>query len=110
MLMYFVIKKTDGGGWTVIQYRYDFAKRENFYRRWTEYKLGFGNLESEFWLGLDNIHALVSDSLMELRIDLEDYEGNIIRWANYSYFQIFWTKVINIKSTWEIILEMLEMD
>ncbi|RXG50954.1 Tenascin-R [Armadillidium vulgare] len=84
----FCEQDTDGGGWTVIQYRYDFAKRENFYRRWTEYKLGFGNLENEFWLGVDNIHALVSDSLMELRIDLEDYEGNIIRWANYSYFQI----------------------
>ncbi|KAL7630321.1 UNVERIFIED_CONTAM: hypothetical protein RMT77_019530 [Armadillidium vulgare] len=83
----FCDQETDGGGWTVIQYRYDFAKRENFYRRWTEYKLGFGNLESEFWLGLDNIHALVSDSLMELRIDLEDYEGNI-RWAKYSYFHI----------------------
>ncbi|RXG57831.1 Ryncolin-2 [Armadillidium vulgare] len=48
---------------------------------------GFGNLSSEFWLGLDNIHSLVSDTLMELRVDLEDYEGSV-GWAKYEYFYI----------------------
>ncbi|KAL7631279.1 UNVERIFIED_CONTAM: hypothetical protein RMT77_018414 [Armadillidium vulgare] len=83
----FCDQETDGGGWTVLQQRKEIPNRENFYRKWTEYKLGFGNLSSEFWLGLDNIHSLVSDTLMELRVDLEDYEGGV-RWAKYEYFFI----------------------
>ena len=38
--------KTDGGGWTVIQGRKDGS--ENFYRTWTEYEEGFGELYGEF--------------------------------------------------------------
>ncbi|KAL7631283.1 UNVERIFIED_CONTAM: hypothetical protein RMT77_018416 [Armadillidium vulgare] len=83
----FCDQETDGGGWTVLQHREDIPNRENFYRKWTEYKLGFGNLSGEFWLGLDNIHSLVSDTLMELRVDLEDYEGGV-RWAKYENFYI----------------------
>ncbi|KAL7645264.1 UNVERIFIED_CONTAM: hypothetical protein RMT77_003650 [Armadillidium vulgare] len=83
----FCDQKTDGGGWTVLQQRKEIPNRENFYRKWTEYKLGFGNLRGEFWLGLDNIHSLVSDTLMELRVDLEDYDG-VVRWAKYEYFYI----------------------
>ncbi|KAL7631285.1 UNVERIFIED_CONTAM: hypothetical protein RMT77_018419 [Armadillidium vulgare] len=83
----FCDQETDGGGWTVFQHRKDIPNRENFYRKWTKYKLGFGNLSNEFWLGLDNIHSLVSDTLMELRVDLEDYEGGV-RWAKYEYFFI----------------------
>ena len=78
---------TDGGGWTVIQHREDLPIRENFYREWIEYKLGFGNLTGEFWLGLNNIHALVSELLMELRVDLEDYEGKKV-YAKYDFFYI----------------------
>ncbi|RXG50920.1 Ryncolin-4 [Armadillidium vulgare] len=86
-LMCFVIKKRTEVDGPVLQQRKEIPNRENFYRKWTEYKLGFGNLKGEFWLGLDNIHSLVSDTLMELRVDLEDYEGGV-RWAKYEYFFI----------------------
>ncbi|KAJ8311571.1 hypothetical protein KUTeg_010926 [Tegillarca granosa] len=40
--------KTDGGGWTVIQRR--FNGKTDFYRTWNEYKHGFGNRAEEYWL------------------------------------------------------------
>ncbi|MCL4144714.1 UNVERIFIED_CONTAM: hypothetical protein GTU68_025837 [Idotea baltica] len=78
---------TDGGGWTIIQRRADLPRREDFFRGELDYQLGFGNLTGEFWLGLDNIHALVNQTHMELRVDLEDFDGEK-RWAKYDHFHI----------------------
>nr|XP_045591259.1 ryncolin-1-like [Procambarus clarkii] len=77
----------DGGGWTVFQRRRNLTEREDFYRTWVEYQLGFGHLEGEFWLGLDLLHELTSVTLQEMRIDLKDYEGEQ-RWAKYGRFNI----------------------
>ena len=41
---------TEGGGWTVFQRRQNGLI--NFYRKWTAYVEGFGDLYGEFWLGL----------------------------------------------------------
>lgn len=48
--------ETMGGGWVVIQNRYN--GNQDFYLNWQDYKHGFGNLGGEFWLGLENIHSL----------------------------------------------------
>lgn len=78
---------TDGGGWTLFQRRTNTTVREDFYRTWIEYKMGFGNITGEFWLGLSPLHALASTGLQELRIDLEDWEAGQ-RVAKYGYFHV----------------------
>lgn len=78
---------TEGGGWTIIHRRNNGTTREDFYRSWTEYKLGFGNLESEFWLGNDLIHEMTTYDLQELMIVLDDFEG-MQKVARYSFFYI----------------------
>nr|XP_058945830.1 ficolin-2-like [Pocillopora verrucosa] len=76
---------TAGGGWTVFQKRLNGSV--DFYRYWNDYKHGFGDLKSEFWLGLDKIHRLTSDNKSMLRVDLEDFEGNT-RYAEYNMFGV----------------------
>ncbi|MCL4132141.1 UNVERIFIED_CONTAM: hypothetical protein GTU68_005275 [Idotea baltica] len=83
----FCDQTTDGGGWTVFQRREDLPVREDFFLDWADYKQGFGNLTGEFWLGLEKIHDLVNTTQMELRVDLEDFEGEK-RWAKYDNFYI----------------------
>ena len=72
-----------GGGWTVFQKRLDGSV--DFYRNWTEYQQGFGNLNGEFWLGLDKIHRLTSQINSKLRVELEDFDGN----TSYAEFDTF---------------------
>ncbi|XP_043229461.1 fibrinogen-like protein 1 [Amphibalanus amphitrite] len=81
--------ETDGGRWTVIQRRADIEPREDFYRDWAAYKEGFGELDKEFWWGLENMWAMTSpsDRQYELRIDLEDFESEW-RHAIYQNFSI----------------------
>ena len=62
--------ETAGGGWAVFQ------RREGFYRDWVDHKKGFGDLDKEFWLGLDKIRRLTKESSQTLRFDMSDFEGN----------------------------------
>lgn len=67
----------DGGGWTVFQRRID--DTVDFKRDWFSYKNGFGNLQHEFWLGLENIFLvqLYDDRRgSELRMDFTDKDDN----------------------------------
>uniref|UniRef100_A0A673J6C9 Microfibril-associated glycoprotein 4-like n=1 Tax=Sinocyclocheilus rhinocerous TaxID=307959 RepID=A0A673J6C9_9TELE len=75
----------DSGGWTVIQRRMDGSV--NFYQPWKEYKRGFGNVEGEYWLGLENIYQLTRKRKYVLRVDMEDFEGNKV-FALYSSFSV----------------------
>lgn len=75
----------DGGGWTVLQRRQDGGV--SFNRSWAEYRGGFGSLRGEFWLGLDLMHLLTRDRDMELRLDLEDWDG-VRGHAVYQLFRV----------------------
>ncbi|XP_077981303.1 fibrinogen C domain-containing protein 1-like [Glandiceps talaboti] len=77
---------TDSGGWTVFQKRVDGSV--DFYLNWTDYKVGFGELNGEFWLGNDNIYRLTNQGRQyELRVDLEDFDNNTA-YAEYTQFSI----------------------
>ena len=75
---------TAGGGWTVIQKRLDGSV--DFYRDWNDYKRGFGNLNGEFWLGLDKIQRLTKEQ-SKLRVNLEDFDRKRA-YAEYSSFGV----------------------
>lgn len=61
------------GGWTVIQRRQDGSV--NFFRTWEQYKQGFGNLDGEYWLGLEHLYWLTKQGQYRLRVALEDWQG-----------------------------------
>lgn len=58
--------ETLNGGWTVFQSRRDGF--ENFYRDFQDYVQGFGNLLTEFWFGLDDMHEMLQKGPSELLI------------------------------------------
>ena len=76
--------ETDGGGWTVFQRRMDGS--QDFCLNWKDYDLGFGDLDGEFWLGLNKIHRLTKCT-SSLRVDLEDFACTK-KYAKYSFFSI----------------------
>ncbi|XP_030628831.1 angiopoietin-related protein 1a [Chanos chanos] len=75
----------DNGGWTVFQRRKDGSV--NFFRNWENYKKGFGNIDSEYWLGLENIYNLAKQGDYQLLVELEDWMAKKV-YAEYSSFHL----------------------
>ncbi|XP_062865674.1 microfibril-associated glycoprotein 4-like [Trichomycterus rosablanca] len=73
------------GRWTVIQRRMDGSV--NFYRPWDQYRNGFGDVNGEYWLGLQNIFLITWMQKHELRVEMEDFEHARV-YAQYSSFYI----------------------
>ncbi|KAM3932353.1 angiopoietin-2 [Leptodactylus fuscus] len=66
--------KNGGGGWTIIQKRFDGSV--DFHRTWKEYKKGFGDPSGEYWLGNEIVSQLTNLQRYVLKIQLKDWEGN----------------------------------
>ncbi|XP_019966323.2 angiopoietin-related protein 4 [Paralichthys olivaceus] len=66
---------TADGGWTVIQRRQDGSV--DFDQQWHAYESGFGNLNGEFWLGLEKIHTITKDGGYILNIKLSDWGDDL---------------------------------
>ena len=49
----------------------------DFNRTWESYKVGFGDLLNDFWLGLEKLHYLTTRAHYHLHITLFNYTGTI---------------------------------
>ena len=74
---------TANGGWIVIQ-RNKKDSLVSFNKNWTDYEEGFGDLNTEFWYGLENIQFLTKNGTWEMRVD---YQRNDKTWSYLHYNQ-----------------------
>ena len=72
---------TDGGGWMVIQ-RNKRGSSVNFNKNWVDYEKGFGDLNTEFWYGLEELHCITQRGQWEMRVD---YQKNDNSWSYLHY-------------------------
>nr|XP_045621949.1 angiopoietin-2-like [Procambarus clarkii] len=79
---------SNGGGWTV------FIKRDkkaipqvSFAKDWTQYKTGFGNISTEYWLGLEWLYQLTKPSPQTLLLSATNMHGEP-GWAIWSIFRV----------------------
>ncbi|XP_048742852.2 angiopoietin-4-like [Ostrea edulis] len=75
---------TDGGGLTAIQKRQD--NSTDFYRTWADYKRGFGDPSTNYWIGNDAIHYMTKTN-QELRVEMLSFDDEKA-YALYSTFQV----------------------
>lgn len=107
-------QNVDDGGWTVVLSRYPHStqphpthpeppptrrtpypprtyphpeRRTSFNRTWEEYKNGFGDLNGEFWIGNEVLHALTRHVALQLRVDISDWVGNVAT-ATWDQFRV----------------------
>ncbi|KAL1380334.1 hypothetical protein pipiens_014281 [Culex pipiens pipiens] len=74
-------EQNNWGAWILIHYRFDGSV--NFDRNWSDYRNGFGRLDSEFWLGLEKMHRLTSSDSYELLIVMRRKDGS----DSYAHYQ-----------------------
>ncbi|XP_033121524.1 fibrinogen-like protein A [Anneissia japonica] len=72
-------------GWTVLQKRENHAF--NFNRTWKEYKVGFGNINKDYWIGNDVISRLTAEATYSVKVQLYTVGGDLLT-ATYDSFKI----------------------
>lgn len=77
---------SEGGGWIVVQRRFG-SLDLSFRRTWNEYKVGFGNLEKEFWLGNEFLHRISKSFYSILLVELQAGDGTLHN-AAYTDFKV----------------------
>ena len=74
---------TDNGGWIVIQ-RNRKNSQLSFDKNWREYEEGFGDLNKDFWAGLELMHTLTQRGQWEMRVDYQKIDKT---WSYLHYNQ-----------------------
>ena len=79
----------DDSGSTILMRRGQFNDYPltKFNQNWFSYKKGFGNIDADFWLGLDKIYELTRNRNQMLEINLESFDGQQLT-LKYNQFYI----------------------
>ena len=81
--------ESNNGGWLVILRRdkkLNSSSYVDFNRPWRDYETGFGDLETEFWYGLREMHCLTQEDV-DMRLDITFTNGTSIVWT-YGLFKV----------------------
>ena len=73
------------GPWLVVQLRKHCIT--SFKRNWTDYKNGFGSLQTDLWLGLEAMHQITTKQPHKVRFEMTANNGTAYV-AEYSRFKI----------------------
>ena len=76
---------TMGGGWTVMQRRKN--GYVNFLRNWNDFKVGFGELNGDMWVGNEVIHQVTKDPA-ELLIIMRMKGASNTVFVKYDHFSV----------------------
>ena len=74
-------------GWIIVQQRVDMVF--DWELPWSSYVAGFGAIDSNFWLGLENLYRLTSANSYQLRVEVCDAVTGSWYSAEYSSFTEF---------------------
>ncbi|XP_063915242.1 microfibril-associated glycoprotein 4-like [Zophobas morio] len=74
---------TRGGGWTYFLHRFDGSR--DFYLKWNDYKIGFGSLVGEHWLGLEYLHQITASGDYEMLVKMADWDNKVV----YAHYKVF---------------------
>ena len=80
-----IISVQEEDGWIIIQRRVDASV--SFEKSWDEYAAGFGDVDGNFWLGLEAIHEITEAQPMSLQIDVVPFNIPAVS-IPYPYFHV----------------------
>ncbi|NXA53886.1 FGL1L protein, partial [Nothocercus julius] len=85
LVVYCEMNVTDGG-WTVIQ-----RNRQNtaitWAESWSTYKYGFGDVQSDYWLGTEYIYQIAKQKVYRVKFLIWD-ATNATKFADYNFFSL----------------------
>lgn len=73
--------------WTVVLSRHPLEKQLDFNRGWRDYREGFGDPETEYWIGNDILHDMTNERPQILLVEMTDWDENE-RYAQYQTFLV----------------------
>ncbi|NXL91547.1 FGL1L protein, partial [Alectura lathami] len=85
IVVYCEMNVTDGG-WTVIQ-RNRHNTEITWAESWSTYKYGFGNVQTDYWLGTEYIHQIAKQKVYQVRFVIWD-ASNSSKFADYNLFSL----------------------